>query len=183
MHGWAVGVTPRQPHAQARRTPARDAEQDGWVTVTLASGATPTTPPFHDGRFEGSRPARQVKPSAPAGATPRSPRQDDRLGEVVVCPGSRLPPRSPGRRPGSVSGICRLDQPSCMIPRSLPGAMPAMSRRVRRFTSFAHTDTAVRLQAGRRPMLIRERIGICTLYAPYASDATAQPTCCVAVRC
>ena len=26
-------------------------------------------------------------------------------------------------------------------------------------------------------MLIRERIGICTLYAPYASDSTAQPTC------
>ena len=59
MHGWAVAVTPRQPHAQARRAPARDAEQDGWVTVTLASGATPTTPAFQDGRFEG--PARQVQ--------------------------------------------------------------------------------------------------------------------------
>ena len=60
MHGWAVAVTPRQPHARARRATARDAEQDGWVTVTLASGATPTTPPFQDGRFEGSWPTRQV---------------------------------------------------------------------------------------------------------------------------
>ena len=95
-----------------------------------------------------------------------------RLGKMIAwasCrrPGRRLPPRSPGRRPGNVSGDLPFDQPSCMIPGSLPGAMPAMRRRARRFTSFARTDTAV--HGGGRSRK-RERIGICTLCAPYASS-------------
>ena len=80
----------------------------------------------------------------------RSPREDDRLGEVVVV-------RVAGCRRdlGDAVRVRFGDLPSrptsCMIPRSWTGAMPAMRRRARRFTSFARTDTAVpRKQGGGR---------------------------------
>ena len=46
--------------------------------------------------------------------------------------------------------------------------MPPMRRRARRFTSFARTHTAVSRKEGAADAE-REGIGICTLYAPYAS--------------
>ena len=105
---------------------------------------TPMARPFvsAQGPSSPARPGRTV----PA----RSPRQDDRLGEVVVV-------RVAGCRRdlGDAVRVRFGDLPSrptsCMIPRSWTGAMPAMRRRARRFTSFARTDTAVpRKQGGAR---------------------------------
>ena len=63
-------------------------------------------------------------------------------------PGSRLPRRDAVR---ALFGDLPSRPTSCMIPRSWTGAMPAMRRRARRFTSFARTDTAVpRKQGGGR---------------------------------
>ena len=76
-------------------------------------------------------------------------------------------PRSRGRRPGAFRDLPSRPT-SCMIPRSWTGAMPAMRRRARRFTSFARTDTAVPREGGGRCSK-RQGIGICTLCAPYAS--------------
>ena len=102
------------------------------------------------GRGRSGRPCRAVRlspgivvPNSSGSNVPaRSPRQDDRLGEVVVV-------RVAGCRRdlGDAVRVRFGDLPSrptsCMIPRSWTGAMPAMRRRTRRFTSFARTDTAV----------------------------------------
>ena len=76
--------------------------------------------------------------------------KDDRLGEVVVVRVADC-----RRDLGDAVRVRFGDLPSrptsCMTPRNWTGAMPAMRRRARRFTSFARTDTAVpRKQGGGR---------------------------------
>ena len=79
-------------------------------------------------------------PARPGRAVPaRSPREDDRLGEVVVV---RVAGCRRGLRDAARVRFGDLPSRPTLLPRSLPGAMPAMRRRARRFTSFARTDTA-----------------------------------------
>ena len=122
---------------------------DWWVQygpdreVVLRAGAVPDREAAFDftlGASERIVPGRAV----PA----RSPRQDDRLGEVVVV---RVAGCRRGLRDAARVRFGDLPSRPTLLPRSLPGAMPAMRRRARRFTSFARTDTAVpRKQGGGR---------------------------------
>ena len=86
-------------------------------------------------------------PARPGRAVPaRSPRQDDRLGEVVVVrvAGCRRDLRDAVRvRFGDLPSRLTLLHVSEELARRDAG----MRRRARRFTSFAPTDTVVRLQS------------------------------------
>ena len=90
------------------------------------------------------------------------------LGRGRRRPGSRLPPRSRGRRLGTFRGPAvstNLLHDSEELDRRDAGHETSGSA-VHVIRSHGHCRAP---QAGRRPMLKREGIGICTLCAPYAS--------------
>ena len=108
-------------------------------------------------------------PARPGRAVPaRSPRQDDRLGEVVVVrvAGCRRGLRDAARvRFGDLPSRSTLLHDS-QEPAQRDAGHETSGAAVHVIRSHGHCRAP---QAGRRPMLKRERIGICTLCAPYAS--------------